>query len=207
MSNNYRPIYKSIFVLIFVFIILSSCLIDNSKNIPYGLQPNHSSYIPARIAIFPCQIWPNGARFKSLPISNVPLDDFNSLCRKLDDFALDGFKGQPYMKGFSPKAVSYLLAKANKKTNFKKINEYWKHLPKDCESCKTIPAFYSHSIANRSEWRIWLNDISKNVRNADAVLIPFITYAYNESFNDRGLLIEKRAALSVILILTQNLIT
>ncbi len=190
-----------VFTAFFFFLLLSSCLTSNDVfDSPYGVPPEHASYIPARIAIAPCQAWPHGARFSELPLSNIVTGDLEALCKKMDAFVLDGFKNQPFMKGYSPEGVRRFLTQNNTPDLLDKSQDIWKHLPSDCSSCKTFPAFYLQSIANRQDWRMWLDTFSKSVKKADAVLLPFIGYAYQKSFNDRGLLISLKAGNAVILL-------
>src|SRR5690606_35959696 len=80
---------------------ISGCT-TTSQSHEFGMQPGHVGYVPARIAIVPCQDWPTGARFASLPLSNLKDIERAALCESFNQFVIEGFTGQPYMRGYSP---------------------------------------------------------------------------------------------------------
>ena len=172
-------------------------------SVDYGMRPEHRSFIPARIAVLPCTEWPNGARYQALP-NITSIAQVSDLCAVFDAFAVQGFQNQPFLKGFSPKAVATLLGQAQTPDLIKKIDSLWGHSPTDCMDCTNAPTFYSTSIAGRPEWRSWLHDFSRSVRNADAVLMPRVTYARERKLNDRGLLLAERSAEIVMLLIDAN---
>ena len=49
-----------------------------------------------------------------------------------------------------------------------------------------------------------LNDLSRTVRNADATLVPAVTYVRQRRFEDRGLNIAERSAEIVLLLIDTN---
>ena len=183
---------------------LVSCAHEEVE-INYGLQLNHSSFVPARVAVLHCQEWPNGARYKTLPLTNFSKDDVQQICKKFDDFVINGYDGQPYMRGISQKGVKRRLDKKLGEEFLQKVSSLWQHLETDCQNCTNPAQFYTLSIAERQQWRQWLVELSKNAKSADAVLLPMVTYGYNRTVNDRGVMVqEKGAGLTMLLIDTNN---
>ncbi len=153
----------------------------------------------------PCRTWPSSASFIQRPLSNTSNEDLDQLCRNFGQFVISGFKDQPYMRGFSPQSILKLLERAQKKDLISNFDNHWKHLDTDCQKCLNTPSFYVQSIESRESWRLWLSSFSKAVRNADAILVPFVYYMYQKTYLDRGLLVSKRAAgVSLFLIDTNN---
>ena len=176
----------------------------NNVHESYGIHPDHMGYVPARIAVLNCRLWPTGARFMSLPLSNVKEVVTAEICKKFDPEVLQAFSGQPYMSGFSPNYISKLLEKNNRLGMIDEIDQHWKHQEKDCQKCPNAASFYRHSLQNRDAWKLWLNQFSKEVRYADAVLIPFVMYAKDSKFQDRGLLVAERSARVMLFLIDTN---
>jgi hypothetical protein len=194
---------KELFNLCLIWLVcsLSSSCTTTTPSYEFGIQPNHAGYVPARIAIVPCQDWPNGSQFKNLPLSNIKKIERSGFCDSFDKFILEGFTGQPYMRGYSPGNVAKKLIDANKADFLSTLPEQWRHLDDDCNRCENLVAFYGTSIAPRPEWQLWLKDLSQNINYADALLLPFFVHGYERKVNDRGLLIaERSASISLLLI-------
>ena len=102
-----RPMFG---VIVGVLALLAelSC-VHNFDTVGYGLSHDSQSYIPARIAVLGCRPWPNGARVKKQPITNTEEGDLKVLCEAYDKYVLQGFAGQPYMRGISPAVVDKLV--------------------------------------------------------------------------------------------------
>ncbi len=186
------------------FVSLQLSCIHRSVEVPNGVASEHAGYVPARIAVINCQMWPSGARYKKQPLTNVPEGDLAPLCAKLDEFVLSGFKDQPYMRGYSPAWVEKFLEQANAAGLSKELPKLWAHQKSDCKDCMSAASFYKNSIEARTDWRLWLSKFSDSVRHADAVLMPFITYAYDSEYTDRGLVVAKRAVGVSILLVDTN---
>ena len=61
------------------------------------------------------------------------------------------------------------------------------------------------SIAALPDWRKWLAEFGGVAKGADAILIPFFMYAYEDLLDDRGLIEKKRAAgVSLLLVETST---
>lgn len=187
------------------FLIFLTACAHPGEDIKYGIQKSHISYVPARIAVLTCRQWPNGARYKAQPLSNAIKGEMEELCKRFDKFVIDGFEGQPYMRGLSPGVVNKLLKRNEKLDLLDQFPEHWRHLAEDCSECEIPPAFYTLSITKRANWQVWLNELSRNVRNADAVLIPMVTYALEGDFDDRGVrTLVKQAGVTLFLVDTNN---
>lgn len=166
----------------------------------YGIQPEHQSYVPARTAIFPCRAWPDGARYEMLPLTSAKEPEIQALCAAVDEYVLDGFDNQPFMKGFTPKFVQKQLDATGKGQLAETLPGLWGHEAGDCADCPSPPAYYHRSLPQRTAWLTWLHGLSGAVRNADAVLLPFVTFAYDKRYDDRGLDVHERAAGVVLLL-------
>lgn len=185
--------------LLGLLLFLSGC-VSGPEPATYGIQTEHQSYVPARTAIIPCRIWPDGARYKKLPLTSAKESEVQALCAAIDEYVLDAFSNQPFMKGFTPKFVQRQLEAAGKGTLAQNLASLWAHESGDCADCETPPAYYDRSIPRRTPWLAWLNTLSTSVRNADAVLMPFVTFAYDKRYDDRGLDVHERAAGVVLLL-------
>jgi hypothetical protein len=201
MISNFKKSVPALFImtgLTFLF----GCTADKPQ-VTYGLQQEHASYIPARMAVVPCRLWPQ-AKYPKLQGTNIDKKQIQSLCTKFDAFVLDGFSGQPNMKGYSPRLVAKLLKKSNDPKALTEIGELWKKHAKPCEDCQSPPEFYVKSISHSPHWRAWLNQFSRQVRNADAIAIPYVFFANEKQFTDRGLLMSERSAGIVLLLISTN---
>ena len=190
--------------LLLLLTLLASC-VTPAPRATFGIQPDHAAYVPARIAVLPCRPWPVGARFPDLPLTRPDDPAIPALCAKADEFVLAGFNQQPYMKGFSPKSVLKALSDAKQPNLLSRLDAIWAHDGGDCQDCTSAPGFYVASRAQRQNWLLWLSELARSARNVDAILIPFVTYAQERSYLDRGLRVaERRAAVVLLLIDTNN---
>lgn len=167
----------------------------------YGVQTRFASLIPARIAVIPCRVWPQTSRFEGLPLTSWTPEEQTTICNRFDEFVLDGFKNQPFMRGFSPKAIAKLLDAAQQSSLTKEIDMLWRPANIDCRKCRTPMSFYQIAITDQQLWRLWLNQLSKSTRNSDAVLMPFAVYHNSTVYDDRGLSVSRRAASIVLLLI------
>ena len=196
------PIIATILAVFSVY--LTSC-VSSTPTVTYGVQPEHTSFVPARIALLKCRMWPNGARYDSLPLSNLDKKTLDALCLKFDEFVLKGFQGQPYMRGLSAKAVEQVATKLKGENFIASLDQLWSHTSTKCNDCLNGPSFYTQSIAERPEWRFWLSELSRATKSADAILVPFVMYANHRKINDRGMLIsELSAGIDLFLVDTNN---
>ena len=165
-----------------------------------GIAPSHAGYVPARIAILPCAAWPNAAHFESLPLTNAAASETTQLCAAVDAAVLAAFNGQPYMRGYAPKVVEKQLEKAGKSQLLADMAGLFGRAVDTCQSCRDVPNFYLKTIKPRPAWQLWATSVGKAAKNSDAMLLPFLTYAYAKRFDDRGLAVAERAAGVVLLL-------
>lgn len=185
-----------------VALILTSahCATRRAGELPLGMLPERTSYIPARIAIFPCRLWPKTSPFTQLKSQDLPAAEVVQLCTQVDEYMLKGFEGQPYMKGISPKTVGKSYEKApnisptgsadaNPTINRSLDSAYAQWIPDPADPMNIIAAqtFYVNAIAPRQGWRLWLADFSSSVRSSDAILLPLVINAGLRDVNERGL--------------------
>lgn len=186
-------------------VLLASACVTVPEPVEQGVQPGLAGFVPARIAIAPCRPWPAPARFPALPLTSVADADLSARCAAVDAAVLKAFDGQPFMRGFSPKFVTGSLANAGAPQLLDQLAGLWRREANDCEDCKSVAAYYTSSLAPRAPYRAWLGDLSRNVRNADAVLLPFVTFAFERRYDDRGLLVAERAfGVSLLLVGTDR---
>ncbi len=171
----------------------------------YGIQEDQLAKVPARIAVLPCQLWPQGARFVELSPNEASSSDNQVLCQQTDAFVLKGFEGQPYMRGLSPKLVKALVEKAQPPLNLSEIEGLWYRPGQVCDACRHPASYYNEVIASRPEWRTWLGQLSRNTKNSDAVLIPLIMHQASRGLDDRGLFYaQRKAGIALLLVDTNN---
>lgn len=191
--------------LIFTILAFSQTRCVTPQAAQYGVQAEQLARIPARIAVLPCRTWPQGARFVNQPEIKLPPEDLTALCQKFDQYVLQGFDGQPYMRGLSPRVVSKLLEQAQQPELLTKIDELWFRPGQVCETCQHPASYYKEVIAPRADWRSWLTSFSRIVSQSDAILLPLVIDTDKGTLNDRGLIFNfRRASLSLLLIDTNN---
>ncbi len=187
---------------LFMTFLVASCVTPEPAR--FGVQDNQLAHIPARIAVFPCRKWPEGALYvgqKKLGISEA---EFSQLCTAIDAYVLTGFENQPYMRGLSPSVVKKLLAKNPKSPQIEQLEELWFRPSQACEACRNATSYYKEVLASRTDWRQWLSGISQSTTSSDAILIPFLSEAEGDVINDRGLYYARRHAEIVMLLIDTN---
>ena len=178
--------------LFLVFLFICSC-ITQEKNYEYGQQKDFIAYIPAQTALLPCMKWPNKARYKGLRLTNASGETISQFCKDIDQYIMKSFKNQPYVKGYSPKAVQKMLIKNQKPLFIDQLKDIWSIKTQSKSISKQTPlSIYIKNISTTPNWKLWLNELSNMTKYSDAVLIPFIVYAQGKKFDDRGLLIARR---------------
>ena len=190
---------KPFWFFIFISAFSLSC-VHTDVSLTYGIQPAHRSFVPARIAVLGCQPWPNGARYRDQPLSNVNDSEITKLCDKVNQFVISGFSGEAFMRGLTPKAVSKALSVAGKSDLLAKIDPLWGHQADDCVDCDNPVSFYVKSISTRKEWREYLAQFASAVSQVDALLLPMVTDVIELENNDRGVIEKVRRAGLVMLL-------
>ena len=191
--------------VIFILLLFLGCATTDAPSIAnFGIQPGVESYVPARIAVAPCQPWPSLADYKERGSVALKADELQELCHSFDEYVLKGFANQPYLHGYTPKVIAEMLKKSDHPDLMSQWDEHWQPQQK-CEACSNSVAFYHTEMAVKISWQQWLNDLSKFTRHCDALLLPLILTATAEQQNDRGLRkSEKELALALFLIDTNN---
>ena len=59
-------------------------------------------------------------------------------------------------------------------------------------------------IRERTKWVAWLGETSARLKNADALLLPFITHALERRYVDRGLRVAERGLGVALLLVDTN---
>jgi hypothetical protein len=173
--------------------------VDRSDD--FGVQSDAAAFVPARIAIMPCRAWPAAARWEGQPLTSVKDAEVQRLCDVADEFVEDGFVNQPYMRGNSKRFVQKTLSEAGLLDKLDLLPRLWARRPGEaCKDCQSAPALYRSLLRERPDWVAWLAELSSKLKNADAMLFPFVTHAYERSYDDRGLKVAERG-LGVVLLL------
>ena len=169
---------------------VASC-IPLYQKISEGLQREFASHIPARTAVLPCQTW----RYVEL----TPADR-KILCDRMDESVMDGFRAQPYMRGFSPKVVDKLLDQAKWPTAISEgfgivldATSKPRCITRDKPMCSGVADLYADALQGNAAWQMWLARFSDVQKHADAVLIPILVAAADNRGNDRGLIALSRS--------------
>lgn len=183
------------------FVSLSCVTPEAAK---YGVQAKHLAHIPARIAVFPCRKWPQGGLYAGQKKIEASDAEITQLCSVLDTYILQAFEGQPYMRGLSPAVVRKLLARKPEGAQLEQLEDLWFRPGQACEACRNPTSYYKSVIASRNDWRQWLGKVSRETTSSDAVLLPFISEAYGEVINDRGLYYASRHSELVLLLIDTN---
>lgn len=168
------------------------------------MQAEQLARIPARIAVLPCRLWPEGSRFAGQKELKLSAEAISKLCQQLDPFILRGFEGQPYMRGLSPRVLQKLLDQNTQSQYLAGLDELWFRPGIACSHCKHPASYYREVIAPRQEWRTWLVKLAKYTSQSDAILLPLIVGAGQGEINDRGLAFGYRQAEIALLLIDTN---
>ncbi|MBP6218207.1 MAG: hypothetical protein KA436_06450 [Oligoflexales bacterium] len=205
-----RTCQKAGFILTLFF---SSCTGHLSLSSNYGLQNSYRAYIPARIAILPCSLWPQagllpakgGESRDELILTTVDGKETGSLCQAFNRSILAGFSQQPYMMGYSPQAVEKQLQILKKENLLQVWPSLWQAEDSNCSSTNSPVPFYVCAMQGKAAWLKWLLDFSQTVKNSDAVLMPFLLYASEQNLDDRGFpTMMRKLAFAMFLVDTRN---
>lgn len=190
---------------LFAGVIFWFCGCQSSYNSIQGVQEGFIGFVPARTAVASCMIWPRHLNFKNLGPINASSEDIEDICQRVDKFVLESFRNQPYVKGYSPKAVAKLLAKQTPTYSFSGLEAHWKNKEKACESCPNVSSYYLEVVREIREWKLWLGEVSARVKNCDALLVPVLHHAFERARLDRGVrMTERGLGLTVLLISTND---
>ena len=190
---------------------LSFCLAllgctNHERTEDYGLQAASIGFVPARIALLPCQTWPTTAAWESRPSIGLKSSEVQQFCEHLDRFVEDGFLNQPYMRANSRRFVLKALSDAGQLDKLQELSRLWARRPDEgCAPCRNAPTYYRSVVRERPTWVAWLAEVASKLKNADAMLLPFVTQAYERRYDDRGLQVAERGlGVALLLIDTAN---
>lgn len=193
-----RQLFKT-FLIILTFATFSCTTLLKTEN---SSAPNQTAYIPAKISVLPCILWPG--KVLGTERFAISQDQLQSLCSTFDNFVIEGFKDQPFMKGYTPKAVFKLLESNNQSQINEQMINAWIEAEKNCKKCGTGKDFYSDILSKKDNWIQILNQFSKSTKFSDAILIPLILQANQEKRNERGLLISENSSQIILLLIDSN---
>lgn len=167
----------------------------------YGIQSDTAAFVPARIAIMPCASWPATANWPGRTGIGINDTELSKFCQRLDQFVQDGFSNQPFMRGNSRRFVQKTLTDAGMIARLDEIPRLWAQANAErCNNCQTPPAYYRQVVSQKPAWLAWLAELSSQLKNADAFLLPYVNMAYERTYDDRGLNVAERG-LGVVLLL------
>lgn len=189
-------------IILFIILLCNTCI---SKKLDYAhnIEPFYISFVPARTTVLPCLKWPKYAYFKNLPMTNFTEKHIQIICNKFDNFIIQGFTNQPYMKGYSPKAVNKILnSTKNSNIQLSDINHLWKSDPLNKGILVSSPIeYYKKIIMPKQEWQKWVYELGIIMNYSDTILIPLILYGYDIQYKERGFDIYKKTAKIIMLLI------
>lgn len=198
MENNNR-MRRQFAAMLAVLWMGGACQHEASKS--QGIQEDYLAYVPARIAVTPCRLLPQGVVSEDFKPTNLPAEMTTGICAQVDKFVLQGFEEQPFMKGLTPAIVQELLNRSGNSDLLGQLDGIWGQAAVNCEECENLTDLYKKKLVTNARWQIWLDQLSKSAANADAVLIPVLTYAARRETTERGLKINDIGAQVVILLI------
>lgn len=204
LKNNFLmtdALVKLVFNLFLVsmMVLVSSCF-SSKYEFKYGIQEPTASYAPARIAVLGCEVWPESSKVEDIGNINVGPTILNQICNTFDVELLKSFKGQPFVKGKSPKSIKKLLDQSSKPALLDSIFKEW-DTPRDCEVCEDPIQYYKHHLSLKNGWTKFTNEFSVATGYSDAILIPIVVNATENHVNERGLIRAKREARVIVLLI------
>ena len=181
---------------------LQGCIsLGDSAFVSYGVQDGLEGYVPARIGILNCQIWPLSAFYERRGPLTAPESVVAEICTGFDAFILQGFERQPYMKGLSPRFVNQALSGKNLQSPSAVIHRVWAREGGPCTGCASPLVYYKTKVMPSASWQIWLGELSQSARNADAILLPLILSAEESRYHERGIAVAERSAEILLLLI------
>lgn len=131
----------------------------------------------------------------------MPAQDTQAiLCKEFDQFVLDGFGSQPFMRGFPPHAVQKLLKRKESVDLLTTLRSLLARAELCSAQCDDLIHFYTR-LAALPEWRHSLLKLSQATQYSDAILLPLLSDLRQEQIDDRGLLIARRSMKAHLLLI------
>lgn len=174
-----------------ITIALMGCTTPKKPVPSAGIQNPEAAFARAKIAVLSCQSWPD---IQSGTKPQVADEVITKLCAEFDRFVLDGFRGQPFMKGASPKGVVKKLKQSGGMPLLTKIYKTMPTADRPCPNCQNPIDYYNTRMAADPAFRQLVNDFSRRSAYADTILLPVIFAISEDKRDDRGLRIYARTA-------------
>lgn len=184
-----RSILRSLWLLSLASLI--GCVTQQPTKPAPGIQNPKAAFARAKIAVLSCQAWPD---IKSGTMPKVERQVISELCAEFDKFVLDGFRGQPFMKGASPKGVVKKLRQSGGMPLLTKIYQTMPSTDRPCPSCQNPIDYYNKRMATDPSFRQLVNDFSRRSAYADTILLPVVFAISEQKRDDRGLRVYQRDA-------------
>jgi hypothetical protein len=186
---SYRFFVESI--LLAVLTLLNTQCQTPSPSSAQGIEAGFEAYIPARIAIAPCALWPTPATQRQ--VEKLSAFSTQELCTRFDSFVAAGFEQQPYMSGLAPQLVQELaVAKRQAQWQHEAMAIWQKSLARCSEEGSAAADLYQRCVAASPEWEIWLAAFGRTIQHSDALLLPLIVEVAEQHGDDRGILLSSR---------------
>jgi hypothetical protein len=180
-----------------LWVLMASCQTRHELQ-GYGVAKGFEAYVPARIALAPCHLWP--AAGEAWVGTNL-----DELCRRGDQAVAAGFDQQPYLQGLSPALVEQLFVAEQQADWLKRSTKIWSEALIGCPEQSPGPLQYQRCVANKSTWQVFLSSLGTITRNSDALLLPLVITSFEKRWNDRGITNAQRSAsLELLLVATHS---
>ena len=184
--------------LLTIPLFFAGCAITQTA-LQTGIQSGYEAFIPAQIAILPCQELTSGVNYLDKSLTNT-YKDIPFLCKHLDKNVLDAFTAQAYMRGVPPNVIKKMLAE-NKQTDLlSELKTHWIPFEQNKKQPKSLIEIYRTNIQDKLKWSEWLKTLVYNTHFCDAVLIPFINFSQEKDDTQGTTITNDSISLSIILI-------
>lgn len=180
-------------------LLISGCF-SKDYTYSYGLQEATDSYASARIAVLGCKVWPESAKVEGAGNINAGPTILKQICDTFNKELLKSFRGQPFVKGKSPKTIQSMIEESSSPELLSEIFNEW-DTPRDCEVCDDPIQYYKYHLAGKNGWTKFTNELSHATNYSDAILLPLVVNAHESHVNERGLIRAKREARVIALLI------
>ena len=191
-------------LIAFLLVVLPQCTFFSDKQESLGSTEPYKGFIPSQIIVAPCLVWPAKVLYNDRTQSNTSPKQQKDLCKQFDKFVLKSFTNQPFMKGYSPKALSQFLKKHNHPNYLEEIPKIWESSPILCSHCEGPIATFKEAVSPLPNWKKWLLKLSKMSLYSDTYLQPIVVSVQEQNLEDKTRLLSKRSAEVVLLLLDVN---
>jgi len=177
----------------------------------YGVQEGFESLAPGSVIAVPPLVYPQ----KRSDSIDPALLAVHPITVQVEKQVVMAFQGQPHIKGYAFADVEKVLKKTSPHLLDRMQKTYEAVMDRlassriqdrlllspECLSRNNFLEFYSYCLAPEPQWIQELNELSVQVRNADAALLVFVP-SVNSSYKNKSYGIEM--SLAVLLVDTNN---